>query len=59
MLADVAVRAAAAMMVGCCWLRARSSPAYGPAPALRSASNCEKEATAEREARDTRRGLAP
>ena len=29
------------------------------APALRSASNCEKEATAEREARDTRRGLAP
>jgi len=26
---------------------------------LRSASNCEKEATAEREARDTRRGLAP
>ena len=27
--------------------------------ALRSASNCEKEVTAEREARDTRRGLAP
>ena len=26
---------------------------------LRSASNCENEATAEREARDTRRGLAP
>ena len=26
---------------------------------LRSASNCEKEATAEREARDTRTGLAP
>jgi len=26
---------------------------------LRSASNCEKEATAEREARDTRKGLAP
>ena len=25
----------------------------------RSASNCEKEATAEREARDTRTGLAP
>jgi len=27
--------------------------------AVRSASNCEKEATAEREARDTRSGLAP
>ena len=34
MLADVAVRAAAAVMMGCCWLRARSSPAYGPAPAF-------------------------
>jgi len=27
--------------------------------ALRSASHCEKEVMAEREARDTRRGLAP
>ena len=60
-LADVAVRAAAAAVT-------MAVAGYGPgrarpmAPlhaALRSASNCEKEVTAEREPRDTRRGLAP
>jgi len=51
----------------CGLLRARPSPDHGPLQrlgtvqvvTLRSASDCEKEATAEREARDTRTGLAP
>ena len=59
-LADVAVRAAAAVTMAVAGYGPGRARPMGPLhAALRSASNCEKEATAEREARDTRSGLAP